>query len=234
MLNDLAQWVTDVIDALGYAGVALLVALENVFPPIPSEVVLPFAGFVASDGDASLPGMVAAATVGSMVGAYVLYGLSAWIGQERLHLLVARWGRFARLNVADVERAERWFDRRGPITVLVGRCVPLIRSLVSIPAGFGRMPLGTFSIYTLVGSLIWNSTLVGAGYVLRDRWEDVEPVMETFQWVVVAAIAVALLVYVWTRFLSPAARREEAEEEVYDQRLLEEARHHESSDDPDT
>lgn len=230
MLNDLAQWVTDVIGALGYVGVALLVALENVFPPIPSEVVLPFAGFVASDGDASLPGMVVAATVGSMAGAYLLYGLSAWIGQERLHLLVARWGRFARLNVADVERAERWFERRGPVTVLVGRCVPLIRSLVSIPAGFGRMPLGTFTIYTLVGSLVWNGALVGAGYVLRDQWEEVEPVMATFQWVVVAVIVLAVLVWVWTRFLSPSARRHEAEEERHDQELLDQARHHESDE----
>ena len=220
MLTDLTEWVTDVIDALGYVGVALLVAIENIFPPIPSEVVLPFAGFVASDGDANLVGMIVAATTGSMAGAYLLYGLSAWFGQERLHLLVARYGKWARLSVADVEKAEAWFDKRGSVAVLLGRCVPLIRSLVSIPAGFGNMPLAVFSIYTLIGSLVWNTGLIGAGYVLRDQWEDVEPVMERFQYVVIAAFVLAGLVYLWVKFLSPAARRGEAKERSRDHEVI--------------
>jgi membrane protein DedA with SNARE-associated domain len=220
MLTDLADWVTDVIDAIGYVGVALLVAIENIFPPIPSEVVLPFAGFVASDGDANLVGMIIAATIGSMVGAYVLYGISAWFGQERLHYVVARWGRWARLSVADVEKAESWFDKRGPAAVLLGRCVPLIRSLVSIPAGFGKMPLATFSIFTLIGSLVWNTALIGAGYALRDQWEDVEPIMEKFQYVVIAAFLVAGLIYLWVKFLSPKARSGETKERSRDDEVI--------------
>src|SRR5687767_370761 len=110
MLTDLSDWVTDVIDKLGYVGVAMLVALENVFPPIPSEIVLPFAGFVARDGDANLVVMILAATIGSTIGALVLYGVAAAIGPERLHVFVVRYGKWFRLTPRDIEKAERWFD----------------------------------------------------------------------------------------------------------------------------
>ena len=199
MLSNLADWVTDVIDSLGYLGVALLVALENVFPPIPSEIVLPFAGFVASDGDANLIGMIVAATIGSLVGALILYGVSAWVGPDRVGQFVIRYGRWLRLTTDDVVKAERWFDRYSNRAVLVCRCIPLIRSLISIPAGFRRMPLGQFVVYTTIGSAIWNSALIGAGYLLRSSWHDVEPVLSWFQYIVVAVIAVAIGWFVWSR-----------------------------------
>ena len=203
MLSDISDWVIEVIDTLSYLGVALLVALENVFPPIPSEVVLPFAGVVARRGGASLPGMIVAATIGSVVGALVLYGISAAIGPERLHAFVVRYGRWFRITSADIERAERWFDQRAVVAVLIGRCVPLIRSLVSIPAGFRRMPLGTFLAYTVIGSLLWNSGLIGAGYVLGEehRWKQIETVMGYVQYVVVLGIVAAVGWFVWNRFL---------------------------------
>ena len=201
MLSGLADWVTEVIDSLGYVGVALLVFLENLFPPIPSEVVLPFAGFVASDEDsiATLIGMIIAATIGSIAGALLLYALAAWIGRERLIRFLVRYGKWLQLTPEDVARAERWFDKRAVLAVLVGRCVPLIRSVVSIPAGFRRMPIATFLLYTLIGSLIWNTALIGAGYLLREQWEDVEPIMSWFQYVVIGAIVVAVAWFVWTR-----------------------------------
>ena len=199
MLSNLADRVTDVIDSLGYVGVALLVALENVFPPIPSEIVLPFAGFVASDGDANLIGMIVAATIGSLIGALILYGVSAWVGPDRVGQIVIRYGRWLRLTTDDVVKAERWFDRYSNRAVLVCRCIPLIRSLISIPAGFRRMPLGQFVVYTTIGSAIWNSALIGAGYLLRASWHDVEPVLSWFQYVVVAVIAVAIGWFVWSR-----------------------------------
>jgi membrane protein DedA with SNARE-associated domain len=205
MLVDLSDWVTDVIGRLGYLGVALLVALENLFPPIPSEIVLPFAGFVVSDGEATFLGMVLAATIGSVVGALVLYGIAAAIGPERLRRLVVRYGKWLRVTTVDLDRAERWFDRRAVVAVLVGRCVPLVRSLVSIPAGFVRMPLGTFLLYTIVGSVIWNTTLIGAGYLLREQWDRVEPVMDWFQYVVLAGIAFAIAWFVWSRFIRPGS-----------------------------
>jgi membrane protein DedA with SNARE-associated domain len=207
MFLDLTNWVTDVIDALGYVGVALLVALENLFPPIPSEIVLPFAGFVARDGDASLWGMIVAATVGSLAGALALYGIAHAIGPERLEAFVVRHGKWLRLSVRDLERAERWFDRRAVVAVMVGRCIPLIRSLVSIPAGFRRMPLPRFVLYSVLGSLVWNTALIGAGYLLREQWEDVEPIMAWLQYVVIAAIVAGVAWFVWSRFVSGSGRR---------------------------
>ena len=203
MLTDLTDWVTDVIDRLGYIGVAILVALENLFPPIPSEVVLPLAGFVARDGQASLPGMIITATIGSLAGAWLLYGIAAWIGPERLRTFLVRYGKWFRLTHDDIDRAERWFDRRAIVAVLIGRCVPLIRSLVSIPAGFRRMGFLAFTIYTVIGSVVWNTALIGAGYALRSRWHNVEPLIAWFQYIVIAVIAGALVWFTWTRRMSP-------------------------------
>ncbi|MGH9272676.1 MAG: DedA family protein [Ilumatobacteraceae bacterium] len=207
MLSALSDWVTDVIDAIGYVGVALLIALENLFPPIPSEIVLPFAGFVASDrGGLALIGMVVAATVGSLVGAWALYGLARWIGRERLTRFLVRYGRWLRLSAADVGRAERWFDRREVVALLVGRCVPLVRSLVSIPAGFSETPFWRFTLYTAIGSAIWNAMLISVGYALRDNWEDVEPVFDWFQYVVLALIVAVIAWFIWRRRFSVHAR----------------------------
>jgi membrane protein DedA with SNARE-associated domain len=200
VFDSITEWVTDVVDALGYLGVAFLVALENLFPPIPSEVVLPLAGFVAGQGRANVVGMVAASTVGSMVGAWALYGIAAAIGPERLRAIVRRWGRVLRLDDKDLDRAEEWFDKRSGTAVLIGRCVPLIRSLVSIPAGFRRMPLAKFSLFTLVGSLVWNSALVGAGYALGDRWEQVGDYVGYFQYVVIAVILLGIGWFAWNKF----------------------------------
>ena len=207
VLPNLAEWVTDVIDQLSYLGVALLVALENLFPPIPSEIILPFAGFSASDGNANLIGMIIAATVGSLIGAWLLYGISAAIGPERLDKFLVRFGRWFRLTPADVAKSNAWFDKHSSVAVLVCRCIPLMRSLISIPAGFRRMPLMRFTILTTIGSLVWNGALIGAGYGLRQRWEDVKPVVSWLQYAVIALILGAICWFVWRRFLSPGARR---------------------------
>ena len=146
------------------------------------------------------------ATIGSIAGAWALYGIAAWIGRERLVRFLVRYGKWLRLTPDDVAKAERWFDRRAVVAVLVGRCIPLIRSLVSIPAGFRRMPFATFTLYTAIGSAIWNSALIGAGYILRDNWEDVEPVLNVVQYVVIALIVAAIVWLLWTRVLSPEAK----------------------------
>lgn len=204
--GDLTDWVLDVIETIGYVGVAFLVALENVFPPIPSEVVLPAAGFAAGQGEANVLGMVAAATVGSLVGAWALYLVAAAIGPVRIHALVVRHGRWFGVKAHDLDRAEDWFDDHATTAVLVCRCIPLIRSLVSIPAGFRRMAPLPFTLATLVGSIVWNSVLIGAGYGLGDRWEQVGAYVGTLQYVVLAAIATFLVWWVWTRLLSPSRR----------------------------
>ena len=192
MLSSLATWVQDVIEQLGYLGVALLVVLENVFPPIPSEIVLPFAGFVAQQGSYSVVLMILAATVGSVIGALIMYWIAAIIGDERLHAFTRRFGKWVQIREADLTRAEEWFDRHAMSAVLVGRCVPLIRSVVSIPAGFRRMKLIPYIAYTFLGSLVWNIALVGAGAVLGENWERVEPVVATFQWIVIVVILAGL------------------------------------------
>jgi membrane protein DedA with SNARE-associated domain len=202
MLGDLATWVQDVINQFGYFGVALLVVIENVFPPIPSEIVLPFAGFVAQQGagaaqsDTSVIGMMIAATVGSVVGALILYFVSAAIGPDRLRAFVEKFGKWFGVKPADLVRAEAWFDRRSFVAVLVGRCVPLIRSIVSIPAGFRRMKLSSFVVLTALGSAVWNIALIGAGAVLKDQWDRVGDYVGVFQWVVILAIVVFVVRFV--------------------------------------
>ena len=215
MLGDLANWVQDVITQFGYLGVALLVVIENVFPPIPSEIVLPFAGFVAQQGasavnatagaaqsDTTVIGMMIAATVGSVVGALVLYFVSAAIGPERLRAFVARFGKWFGVKSSELVRAEEWFDRRSVAAVLVGRCVPLIRSIVSIPAGFRRMNLTSFVVLTAIGSAVWNIALIGAGALLGDQWERVGEYVGVFQWLVIVAALILLVRFVFSRLKS--------------------------------
>jgi membrane protein DedA with SNARE-associated domain len=201
-LTGLAGWVVSVVDALGPAGVGLLVALENVFPPIPSEVVLPVAGYVASQGRMSLLWALVGATAGAVLGAMLLYGLGVWLGRERLR----RWlERIPLMEVEDLDRAESWFDRHGGAAVLIGRCVPVVRSLVSIPAGLERMPVPRFLLYTLIGSTVWNTGLVVAGYVLGSQWEDVGRYSDWINYAVYAAIA-----FVVVRFVVTGLRRRRA------------------------
>lgn len=221
MLENLTDWATDIVERLGYLGVALLVAIENVFPPIPSEVVLGLAGYTASRGDAWVVGMILAATIGSVVGAWILYGLSAAVGPVRLRAIVIRYGTWVGFGEADLDRAEEWFDRRSRVAVLVCRCVPLIRSLISIPAGFRRMPLGAFTLFTLIGSLVWNTVLVTAGYLLADQWEKVLDVTEPFQTVVIVVIGVLLVALVVRKVV--LTKRARAAEELAHPGMAEES-----------
>ncbi len=203
MLDGLVEWTTNVVETLGYVGVGFLVALENLFPPIPSEVVLPLAGFVAVRGEHTFVGMVVAATAGSMVGAFLLYGIAAAIGPKRLRALVNRYGRWFRIEGTDLDRTEEWFDRHATRAVLICRCIPLMRSLISIPAGFRRMSLTPFTIYTLAGSLVWNVILIGSGYLLAEQWHRMEAPLEFFQKVVLVVIGIAVVWFVWRRFIRP-------------------------------
>ncbi|MEV7973912.1 DedA family protein [Cellulomonas sp. NPDC089187] len=188
-LTGLAGWVVNVVESLGPAGVGLLVALENLFPPIPSEVVLPVAGYVASQGHMSLLWAIIGATVGAVVGAWALYGLGAWFGRDRLR----RWlDRMPLMEVEDLDKAESWFTRHGGAAVLIGRCVPVVRSLVSIPAGLEKMPQGRFLLYTALGSAVWNSILVTAGYVLGAQWEDVGKYSDWINYAVYAVIVIVV------------------------------------------
>ena len=207
MLSSLATWVQDVIEQLGYVGVALLVVAENVFPPIPSEIVLPFAGFVAQRGSESVIIMILAATVGSVVGALIMYWIASFIGDERLHAFTRKFGKWVQIREVDLSRAEEWFDRHATSAVLLGRCVPLIRSVVSIPAGFRRMKLVPYIAYTFAGSLVWNILLIGAGALLGDNWERVGDVMSPIQKLVELTVVVAVVAFAWLRVRSLLQQR---------------------------
>lgn len=191
----MSEWVVDVIDRLGVVGVGLLIFLENVLPPIPSEVILPFAGFAAQRGDINGPAAWLAASIGSLAGALVLYGIGASIGEERLRELSRkRW--FVFFGEKDFNRGDRFFDRHGNKVVFFARFIPLVRSVVSVPAGLNRMPLGRFALLTFAGSAIWNAAFITSGWVLGQRWHQVEGFVGPLSYVVVALLAAATLVLV--------------------------------------
>lgn len=184
-LTGIAGWSVDVMEKLGGVGAGLLIALENLFPPLPSELILPLAGFAASQGTLSLTGAIVWTTVGSVVGAMALYWLGRTLGRDRV---LALWLRLPLVEQRDFERTEQWFARHGRKAVFFGRMVPLFRSLISVPAGLDRMPVWQFLALTTVGSAIWNTTFVLAGYLLGHEWHRVEPVVGWLQYVVIAAV----------------------------------------------
>lgn len=188
--------VTDLMERLGAAGAGLAVALENLFPPIPSEVILPLAGFTASQGRMSLFAAIVWTTVGSVVGAVALYYVGVALGRDRVRAIAAR---LPLIKLSDIDRTEAWFARHGVKTVFFGRMIPIFRSLISIPAGVERMPVATFLLYTTLGSLIWNTVFVLAGYLLGENWHVVESYVGTFQNVVIAACVLAVGYFVTSR-----------------------------------
>ncbi|MHC5261684.1 DedA family protein [Streptomyces sp. UC4497] len=199
----LAGWAADLIGTLGGPGAGLLIALENLFPPLPSEVILPLTGFAASMGTITLVSAVVWTTLGSVVGAAVLYWIGRVIGRERMYAL---WGRIPLVKVSDLEKTEAWFQRHGTKAVLLGRMVPIFRSLISIPAGVERMRLPVFLTLTAIGSLIWNAALILAGYWLGDQWDLVERYVGVLSKVVLGAAVIALVAYVIVRWRSRAKR----------------------------
>ena len=212
MLENLTDWATEIVERLGAFGVAVLVALESVFPPIPSEVVLGLAGYTVSRGESSLIIMIVAATIGSVVGAWTLYGFSAAVGPVRLRAIVIRYGSVDRFRGARTGTEPRRGSTVGPAPQCSSAgAFPLIRSLISIPAGFRRMPLTTFTLFTAIGSLVWNTLMIGAGYLLADQWERVLHVTEPFQTVVVVLIGAGIVALV-IRKVVRTRRAEEAEE----------------------
>ncbi|MET7296323.1 DedA family protein [Streptomyces griseoloalbus] len=194
------QWVHDLMDAMGAPGAGLAIALENLFPPLPSEVILPLAGFAASSGRMGLLAVLLWTTAGSVIGALALYGVGALLGRDRT---VAIAGRLPLVKVADIERTEAWFVRHGPKAVFFGRMIPIFRSLISVPAGVERMRLPLFLGLTTLGSAIWNTAFVLAGYALGDNWQQVTDIVSAYSKVVLGVAALAVLVFVVLRLLRP-------------------------------
>lgn len=198
-MNTIVEWVLDLMDRIGGPGIALGIFLENVFPPIPSEVILPLAGFTAAQGRYSIVEAVLWATLGSVTGALLLYGIGAALGLDRLKVIAHK---MPLVDVADIDKTDAWFSKHGPKAVFFGRFVPGIRSLISIPAGIDRMPVAKFVGYTTAGSLIWNTLFVWLGFQLGDRYHLVEQYMDPISKVVYVLIVLAALgvvAWMWRR-----------------------------------
>ncbi|MCX5113107.1 DedA family protein [Streptomyces sp. NBC_00378] len=194
-----AGWAAGLVDTMGGPGAGLAIALENLFPPLPSEVILPLTGFAAGQGVITLASALLWTTLGSVVGAVALYWIGMLFGRDRMH---AVWARLPLVRGSDLERTEQWFARHGTKAVLLGRMVPVFRSLISVPAGVERMPLPLFVTLTAVGSLLWNSVLVMAGYWLGDRWDLVETYVGVLSKAVLVLVLVAVAGYVTVRLRS--------------------------------
>jgi membrane protein DedA with SNARE-associated domain len=190
----MASWVMQVMYAAGYAGIVFLMVLENVFPPIPSEVIMPLAGYMSAQDRLSLFGVIVAGTVGSVLGALPLYYLGRKIGGDRLKEFADNHGRWLTLSREDLDKAEQWFARHGGLAVLFCRLVPGIRSLISIPAGIQGMSLPLFLIYTTIGAALWTALLTFAGYELGANFRQVETYLDPASYVILAAIVVF---YIW-------------------------------------
>ncbi|WP_421383646.1 DedA family protein [Bacillus salacetis] len=192
------NWLIEIIDKFGYAGIFLLIALENIFPPIPSEVILTFGGFVTTTSGLSITGVVIAATLGSVIGAIALYGLGRLLDVERMEKIVDKWGHILRLTKEDIHKADAWFDKYGYWSVFFCRFVPLIRSLISIPAGMSNMKFIPFLIFTTAGTFIWNIVLVNLSAQVGESWEDIVAYMDIYSniaYAVIAVFVIAFLVY---------------------------------------
>ncbi|MFI7106671.1 DedA family protein [Nonomuraea sp. NPDC050227] len=192
----MTDWLIALMENLGAFGAGLAIMLENLFPPLPSEVILPLSGFTASRGELDLLDVLVCTTLGSVVGALALYGVGALLGRERTLAIAAK---LPLVKVTDIEKTEAWFLRHGRKTVFFGRMIPIFRSLISVPAGVERMPLVTFTLLTTAGSAIWNTIFVLAGYFLGENWSLVEAYVGIGTYVVIGLVALAIAVFVAVR-----------------------------------
>ena len=201
LVTQLIDLIKNIIQTVGYPGVAFATFAENIFPPIPSEVVIPFAGFVAADGSLSFVGVWIASTLGSVIGAVVIYYVGMWAGDSVFRSFLRRYGKWFGTSEGDYDRALGVFRKYGAVAVLVGRVIPLVRTVISVPAGADHMPLGKFLLYTTIGSAAWSGLLAYAGMALGQNWEQVSHLIEQYSDVVyvivgiIAVIAVGFFIY---------------------------------------
>ncbi|OZG66418.1 DedA family protein [Bifidobacterium hapali] len=202
-IGTITDWLVGLMSALGWLGTGAAVFLENLFPPIPSEVILPLAGFTAAQGRMTLFEAIGGATIGSVVGALVLYGVAYAIGTERMRRL---FDAMPLTDASDIDKANDWFARYGYLSVLIGRVIPIVRSLISIPAGIARTNLLRFTLLTAFGSLVWNAILVMAGFLLGSQWCVILGFLDRFQYAVAAVIIALAAWYVVAKIRARVAR----------------------------
>lgn len=190
--------ILSIMGKYGYIGVFLLIMIENVFPPIPSEVILLFGGFMTTYTRLNITGMIIASTLGSIFGAIILYYIGKIFNKDRLKKLISgKLGKILRLKVSDIDNADSWFDNKGNKTVFFCRFIPLIRSLISIPAGMSEMSMVKFLLYTLFGSLIWNTVLIIVGSVVGENWTKIVGILDTYSHIVVIILFIIVVIGIY-------------------------------------
>ncbi|GAB4475956.1 MAG: DedA family protein [Anaerolineae bacterium] len=207
LLDQIRIIIEQIILTIGYPGLALVIFIENVFTPIPSEVVLPFAGFLVSSGKFTLPGVLFWSTLGAVLGAIALYYIGLWADEPVVRGFTRRYGRYIALTEKDLDRAMAWFDRYGQAVIFFGRLIPLVRSLISLPAGMNRMRLPRFLLFTTLGSLLWNVVLSGAGYLLGENWESILDIVDKYEKVWLVLLGVGFVAFVVHRVLEWRKRK---------------------------
>ena len=188
----LAEWINHVMETLGYIGIAWLMFLDNIFPPIPSEVIMPAAGFAASGGGFTLVGVIIAGSCGSILAATILYWIGRTLNEDRLSAWLERYGKWIFISSNDLKKASGWFNQHGRKIVFFGRIIPTVRSIISIPAGMARMPFGLFLLYSSFGTIIWTSILASLGYYLGNNYEKYIPWLAYIANTVLAFLIIAL------------------------------------------
>ncbi|SCS27270.1 DedA family protein [Staphylococcus caeli] len=191
------QWITHFMEQFGYWGIASLIFLENIFPPIPSEIILTFGGFMTTKTELTYVGVTITSTIGSVVGAIALYGIGAWIGEANLYRLVNRYGKILRIKTKDLDKTIHWFERYGYWTIFFCRFVPLLRSLISIPAGLTRMNMPLFILFTTIGTLIWNMVLIYLGQTVGGNWHAIVYYMDIYSRIIYVALIVLVVFVIW-------------------------------------
>jgi membrane protein DedA with SNARE-associated domain len=202
ILGAINDWVQNIVRTLGYPGLGFAMFLQTVIPPIPSELILPLAGWLTLSDDAgfTLLGVTIVGAIGSLAGALVFYGLGAWLDESRVRALLRRYGRWFLLREKNLDVALDWFDRHGDLVVFFGRLVPLVRSLISVPAGLTHMHLGKFAFYTTLGAAVWSFLLAFAGRTLGSRWDLVSEIIDPYAPVIIALAVLAVLAFFYTRW----------------------------------
>lgn len=203
----MANWILNVMEQYGYLGIALIIAIENLFPPIPSELILTFGGFLTTYTNMTILGVIIASTIGSIGGAVILYALGRIFDIEVLQKIIDRWGRILRVKREDLDKANNWFNRYGYWTVFFCRMVPLIRSLISIPAGMAKLNFGLFLLFTTLGTLIWNTVLVSLGALLGENWEIILHYMDVYSNVTYAVLAILFIAFIWYWFFKRSRKK---------------------------
>ncbi len=202
--------IIEIMNNYGYIGIGLLILIENLFPPIPSEIILTFGGFMTIDTDMSIWGVIIASTLGSLIGAIILYYIGKILNKERLIKIVkSKYGKFLRVKPKDIEKADKWFDEKGNKTVFFCRFIPVVRSLISIPAGMSEMPLIKFILYTTFGSAIWNSVLVFVGAFAGDKKDYILNIIDNISHVVLILIVLIFIIFIYKFYKSRTKKNSE-------------------------